>query len=73
MKLNRLTVEESKSFVPLKDDFQDNPPRYFTLTPSIDAIYPASDGWEDITYYTGRNVDLYSNRKGDGDSWVYVL
>jgi len=71
--LIRLTPTESKSFVPLKDDFKDHPPRYFTLTPSQDANFPASEGWEDITYYTGRKINMYSNREGDGDSWVYVL
>lgn len=69
----RITPEESKNYVPLKDDFADNPPKYFTLTPSKDDIYPASDGWEEVIYYTGRKIDLYRNREGDGDSWVYVL
>jgi hypothetical protein len=73
MKLTRITQTEAQNFIPLKDDFMEASPRYFTLTPSTDPNYPGSDGWEDVTYYTGRKVDLYANREGDGDSWVYVL
>jgi len=73
MKLTRISKSEAKNFIPLKEDFTDNPPKYFTLTPSNDPKYPGSVGWEDVTYYTGRKVDLYANREGDGDSWVYIL
>ena len=31
------------------------------------------DGWEDVKYYTSRKHNIYSNREGDYDSWVYVL
>lgn len=73
MKLTRISKSEAKNFIQLKEDFTDNPPKYFTLTPSNDPKYPGSVGWEDVTYYTGRKVDLYANREGDGDSWVYIL
>lgn len=73
MELTRITQNEAQNFIPLKEDFKDNPPKYFTLTPSQDPNYPGSDGWEDVTYYTGRKVDMYANREGEGDSWVYVL
>jgi len=69
--MKRITVEEAKQYIPLKDDFtnktvQDCP--HFTLTPS-----PKGDGWEDITYYTARKVNMYVNKDRDYDSWVYVL
>lgn len=71
--MERITQQQSKNFVPLKDDFSNSEPQFFSLTPSKDEDYPFSEGWEDVTYFTGRKVDLYSNREGDGDSWVYVL
>jgi hypothetical protein len=40
---------------------------YFTITPSAKG-----DGWEDVTYYTARKKNIYSN-KGEGNQWVYVL
>ena len=66
--MERITVEEAKQYIALKDDFtnktvQDCP--YFTLTPS-----KKGDGWEDVTYYTGRRVDMYANRDKNYDSWV---
>lgn len=73
VQLIRIGLGEALNFVPLKEDFADNPPKYFTLSPSQDPLYPSEEGWEDVTYYTGRKVGLYSNRKGEGDSWVYVL
>jgi len=68
--LTRITLDEAQNFVPTTEDFSDNPPLYYTLSPSTDPNYP---GWEDVTYYTGRKLNLYTNREGDGDSWVYVL
>ena len=69
--MERITVEEAKQYISLKDDFtnktvQDCP--YFTLTPS-----KKGDGWEDVTYYTGRRIDMYANRDKNYDSWVYIL
>jgi hypothetical protein len=73
MELTRIHPNHAKKFIKLDDDFRDNPPRHYTLTPSTHPQYPASSGWDDITYYTGRAVDMYSNREGEGDSWVYIL
>ena len=41
---------------------------YFTLTPS-----KRGKGWEDVTYYLPRRKRMYEGRKGEGDSWVYIL
>jgi hypothetical protein len=69
--MKRISLEQAKQFIPLEEDFtnktvQDCP--YFTLTPS-----PKGDGWETVTYYTARNIDMYANRDGNYDSWVYIL
>ena len=66
--MERITVEESKKLVPYTDDLINGNIEYFTITPS-----DGGDGWEDISYYTSRKTNQYSNREGDGDSWVYVL
>tara|TARA_R110002012_G_scaffold275219_1_gene461754 strand:- start:76 stop:558 length:483 start_codon:yes stop_codon:yes gene_type:complete len=68
--LERITLEESEQFVPLKNDPNSDlhDASYYTLTPS-----KRGKGWEDITYYLPRRVRMYEGRKGGGDSWVYVL
>ena len=66
--MERITVEESKNYVPYTDELLNGVIEYFTLTPS-----PEGGDWEDVTYYTSRKEDQYTNRDGDGDSWVYVL
>lgn len=69
--MKRITIEESKKFIACSDDFtsqgNDNA-FYFTLTPSSEG-----NGWEDITYYTARSSAMYANRKGEYDSWVYIM
>jgi hypothetical protein len=69
--MERITVEEAQQYISLKDDFtgktvQDCP--FFTLTPS-----PKGDGWDEVTYYTARKLNMYANRDGNYDSWVYIL
>ena len=69
--MERITLEHAKQFISLDDDFtnktvQDCP--HFTLSPS-----PKGGGWETVTYYTARKLDMYANRGGDYDSWVYIL
>jgi len=69
--MERINVEEAKKYISLSDDFtnktvQDCP--HYTLTPSSKG-----EGWEDVTYYTARKVDMYENRDGNYDSWVYIL
>lgn len=69
MSLTRITPEEAKHYIPLKENYGNTDLEYaefFTLTPS-----PNKDGWESVTYYTGKKVGLYSGK--EGDQWVYVL
>ena len=70
MNLSRITPEEAKQYIPLKENYGNTDlehARYFTLTPS-----EKGDGWETVTYYTDKKYGLYAD-KGDGDQWVYVL
>jgi len=68
--MKKLTVLESKQFIPLKENYGNTDleyAKYFTLTPSAKG-----NGWEDITYYTDKKYGLYAD-KGLGDQWVYIL
>ena len=68
--MERITSKEAEQFVPLKRDMKSNLENvsYFTLTPS-----KRGKNWDDVTYYLSRRVKMYEGRKGDGDSWVYIL
>tara|TARA_B100001564_G_scaffold342249_1_gene337699 strand:- start:229 stop:702 length:474 start_codon:yes stop_codon:yes gene_type:complete len=68
--MDRITAKEAEKFVPLKKDMKSDlsDAAYFTLTPS-----KRGEKWEDVTYYLPRRKRMYNGRKGDGDSWVYVL
>ena len=69
MNLTRITAEEAKQYIPLKENYGNTDLEYaefFTLIPS-----PNREGWEDVTYYTGKKMGLYNGR--EGDQWVYIL
>jgi len=68
--MERLTAKEAEQFVPLKNDIKSDLSHatYFTLTPSN-----RGKGWEDVTYYLPRRKRMYEGRKGEGDSWIYIL
>lgn len=62
--MKRITNEEAKKFIPVSEDYSNNPPTYFT-------VEEGQDGWDEITYYTGKKRGLYVGR--EGDEWVYIL
>jgi hypothetical protein len=68
--MKRITVETSELYIPLTNDMKSDisDAAYYTFTPS-----KRGEGWEDITYFLPRRKRMYEGRKGDGDSWVYVL
>lgn len=68
--MERITKGQAKQYISLKEDYTGKgleAAAYFTLTPS-----KMGDDWEDVTYYTARKKNVYSN-KGEGNQWVYVL
>lgn len=67
-KVNRINESEAHDYISVEDDFTKSEPAFFTLTPNQD-----NPEWDDVKYYTARRKNLYENREGDGDSWVYVL
>jgi hypothetical protein len=67
--IKRISPQEAKQYIPLKEDYTgitvDRCP-YYTLI-------EGDDGWDIVTYFTGRKHAKYINRVSDYDSWVYVL
>ena len=73
--LKNITPQEAKQYISLDEDYTNSgleASAFFTLTPSTNPTYPASDGWEDVTYYTPRKKNMFVER-GEGDQWVYIL
>jgi len=68
--MERITTLEAEGLIPLSENYSDTHIKnasYFTISPS-----KKGDGWEDVTYFTAKKRNLFSN-KGEGDQWVYVL
>ena len=73
--LKNITPQEAKQYISLDEDYTNSgleAAAFFTLTPSTNPTYPASDGWEDVTYYTPRKKNMFVER-GVGNQWVYIL
>jgi hypothetical protein len=67
--IKRITPEEAEQYIPLREDYTGitvGRCPYYTLT-------EGEDGWDIVTYFTGRKRNKYANRASDLDSWVYVL
>lgn len=59
-------IEGDEQYVVFNEDIH-NEARYFALSDEDD------EGWQHITYYTPIKKDIYSNRREDYNSWVYIL
>lgn len=69
MAITRITEKEAQQYIPCNEDFTSKGVEnasFFTLT-------SMGDGWDKVTYYTARKYNMYANRDGNYDSWVYVL
>jgi hypothetical protein len=66
--MKRISESEAHNYIPVLEDFTGSEPVFFTLT--SDEKDPE---WDIVTYYTARKKNLYYNRDGEGDSWVYIL
>ena len=67
--MKRITVEKAKEYISCEDDYLSEGvknAKYFTLVPD-------GKGWDIVKYYTARKTNMYANRDGDFDSWVYIL
>ena len=52
--LIKISVEESLNYIPIEKSFKNEESHFYTLSPSTDLNYPASEGWEDVKYFTKR-------------------
>ena len=73
--LKQIDPKEAEQYISIKEDYTNyglEAATFFTLTPSTSKKYLASEGWEDVTYYTPRKKNMFVER-GEGDQWVYIL
>jgi len=73
IKVEHITPEQAESFLSCKEDNLDTPAYYYTLTPSKSKKYPASEGWEDVTYYTNRPREVKIDPGMVGCQYIYIL
>lgn len=72
--MKRISAEEASKYIPLEENYRNQDikqAKYFTLTPHPDPK-KASEGWEEVKYYTSKRKNIYTNR-GEGNQWVYIL
>ena len=67
-KVKRIDESVAHTYISVEEDFTNSEASFYTLTPD-----PEKPGWDKVTYYTARRKNLYENREGEGDSWLYVL
>ena len=70
--IKQISVSESDNFISAKEDFKNSFINFYTLTPSMDVKYPASEGWEDVKYFTKRLKKSVPS-KGEGNEIIYIL
>jgi hypothetical protein len=68
MSIKKIDESVAHTYIPVEEDFTKSEPAFFTVTPD-----PNDPEWDKVTYYTARRTNMYENREGDGDSWVYIL
>ena len=73
VKVTKITPEQAEGFLSELDDQLNTPVTYFTLTPSTSEKYPASEGWEDVRYYTNRSRYIKMPTGVVNCQWIYIL
>lgn len=72
-KITRISPELAKEYICTSSDHSESPARYYTITPSTNPLYPSKEGWEDVTYYTGRKKHHKIPKNNIDCQWVYIL
>ncbi len=67
-----ISPEEVTKYVKKEDDIFGSEVKYFTYTASCNPLFPASEGWESVYYYTNRLKDHFSTINTDYQ-YVYIL
>lgn len=62
--MQRISIEESKNYIPTNEDFFNSPSYFFTIETD-------KEGWDVITYFTNRKRGIYVGK--EGNEYVYVL
>ena len=52
-KFSRITPEQAQAYIPVEEDVMNSEARFYTITPHRDIV-KRTEGWEEVTYYTGR-------------------
>ena len=68
MNLQRITPQEALTYVSVDEDLTNLGASFYTIETD-----PLDNEWDIVRYYTSRRTNLYENREGDGDSWIYIL
>ena len=70
--LKKITVEQSEEYISALEDFKNNFIHYYTIEPSTDLKFPASEGWDEVKYFTKRTKRSIPN-SGEGKEIIYVM
>jgi len=70
--LKQISVSESNNLISSTEDLKNSFIRFYTLSPSQDEKYPASEGWEDVDYFTARSKKSTPSN-GEGEETIYIL
>ena len=70
-KFSRITPEAAQAYIPVEEDVMGSDIRFYTITPHIDED-KRQEGWEQVTYYTGRRKTMKITPSIDRQH-VYVL
>lgn len=71
-KISYIPPEEAEKYVSKDDDMFDSSIFYFTYIPSSNPLYPVSEGWESVIYYTNR-LKLHQIEYNIDYQYVYIL
>ena len=72
-KITKISPEQADELIACVDDQLGTPAEHFTLTPSTNTKYPASEGWEDVNYYTNRPKHIQMPKGITNCQWIYIL
>lgn len=72
-KVTRISPDQASELIACNDDQLGTPAAHFTLTPSTNSSYPASEGWEDVRYYTNRPRHIQMPKGVTNCQWIYIL
>lgn len=70
--LKKISSEEASKYVSADEDFINSFLCYYTIESSQDPLYPSSEGWDHVTYYTARTKRITPG-EGEGKEIIYIM